>query len=186
MKIKRSHVAGLVLSASAFIGLIAHEGYTDEAVIPVKGDRPTIGFGSTFKEDGTPVKMGDTITPQKAAARSLAHIQKDESKLKQCVTAPLSQTEYDLLINFSYQYGADATCRSSIVKMVNAGNYTASCEAYKEYRFVRAAAGEIIGNGIVLGKDGVLRYDCSTPNNRRCIGVWSRSKERYNTCIGAQ
>ena len=45
MKIKRSHVAGLALSASALVGLIAREGYTDKAVIPVKGDRPTVGFG---------------------------------------------------------------------------------------------------------------------------------------------
>ena len=186
MTIKRSHVTGLALSASALVGLVVHEGYTDKAVIPVTGDRPTVGFGSTFKEDGTPVKMGETITPQKAIARSLAHIQKDEGKLKKCVTAPLSQIEYDTLINFSYQYGADATCRSSIVKFANAGNYIASCEAYKEYRFVKAATGERIGNGIVLGKDGVLRYDCSTPGNRRCIGVWNRSKERYNTCISAQ
>lgn len=186
MAIKRSHVAGLALSASALVGLIAHEGYTDKAVVPVKGDRPTVGFGSTFKEDGTAVKMGDTITPQKAVARSLIHIQKDENKLRQCVTAPLSQIEYDLMVNFAYQYGSNTLCASSIVKQANAGNYKASCEAYKEYRFVKAAAGEKVGNGVVLRPDGVLRYDCSTPNNKRCIGVWNRSLDRYNTCMAAQ
>ena len=167
MKLKRSHVAGLALSASALVGLIAHEGYTDKAVIPVKGDRPTVGFGSTFKEDGAPVKMGDTITPQKAVARSLAHIQKDESKLKQCVTAPLLQAEYDLMVDFAYQYGTGALCKSPMVKAANAGDYAASCEGYKEYRFVAG-------------------YDCSTPGNKRCAGVWNRSLERYNTCMEAQ
>lgn len=167
MAIKRSHVAGLALSASALVGLIAHEGYTDKAVVPVKGDRPTVGFGSTFKEDGTPVKMGDTITPQKAVARSLAHIQKDESKLKQCVTAPLSQAEYDLMVDFAYQYGTAALCASTIVKQANSGNYVESCKSYLLYKKVAG-------------------YDCSTPGNKRCPGVWTRSQERYNTCMAAQ
>jgi len=167
MTIKRSHVAGLALSASALVGLIAHEGYTDKAVVPVKGDRPTVGFGSTFKEDGTPVKMGDTITPQKAIARTLAHIQKDESKLKQCVTAPLSQAEYDLMIDFAYQYGTGTLCQSAIVKSANAGDYLASCKGYLLYKKVAG-------------------YDCSTPGNRRCPGVWTRSQERYKTCMAAQ
>jgi len=167
MKIKRSHVAGLALSASALVGLIAREGYTDKAVIPVKGDRPTVGFGSTFKEDGAPVKMGDTITPQKAVARSLAHIQKDESKLKQCVTATLSQAEYDLMVDFAYQYGTVALCKSAIVKSANDGDYVKSCEGYLLYKKVAG-------------------YDCSTPNNKRCLGVWTRSQERYKTCMAAQ
>lgn len=167
MTIKRSRVAGLALSASALVGLIAHEGYTDKAVIPVKGDRPTVGFGSTFKEDGTAVKMGDAITPQKAIARTLNHVQKDEAGLKSCVTAPLSQAEYDLMVNFSYQYGVPTLCSSSIVKQVNAGNYAASCEGYLLYKKVAG-------------------YDCSTPGNKRCPGVWARSQERYKTCMAAQ
>ncbi len=40
----RRTVAGLTLSAAALVGIVLHEGYTDRAVIPVKGDVPTIGF----------------------------------------------------------------------------------------------------------------------------------------------
>ncbi|MBD3814505.1 MAG: lysozyme, partial [Betaproteobacteria bacterium] len=43
----RRTVAGLTLSAAALVGIVLHEGYTDRAVIPVKGDVPTIGFGTT-------------------------------------------------------------------------------------------------------------------------------------------
>ena len=39
----RRTVAGLTLSAAALVGIVLHEGYTDRAVIPVKGDVPTIG-----------------------------------------------------------------------------------------------------------------------------------------------
>ena len=34
------------------------EDYTDRAVIPTKGDVPTVGFGSTRHEDGSRVQMG--------------------------------------------------------------------------------------------------------------------------------
>ncbi|WP_297832981.1 hypothetical protein [Thermomonas sp.] len=56
-------MAALTLSAAALVGIVLHEGYTDRAVIPVKGDVPTIGFGTT-----TDVKIGDTTTPPKALA----------------------------------------------------------------------------------------------------------------------
>ena len=52
---QRKTVAALTLSAAALVGIVLHEGYTDRAVIPVKGDVPTIGFGTT-----TGVKLGDT------------------------------------------------------------------------------------------------------------------------------
>jgi len=44
---QRRTVAALTLSAAALVGIVLHEGYTDRAVIPVKGDVPTIGFGTT-------------------------------------------------------------------------------------------------------------------------------------------
>lgn len=186
----RNAIAALSVSATAFAALVGHEGYTDRAVIPVQGDRPTVGFGSTFREDGSPVQMGDTITPQKAIARSLAHIQKDESGIKSCITAPLSQEEYDIAVSFAYQYGAGTFCNSAMAREANAGRYAQSCEAYKEFRLVRAATGERPGPGFVMGKDSILRYDCSTlvngMPNKRCWGVWTRSQERYSKCMAAQ
>lgn len=165
--IKRLSVAALSLSAAALVGIAIHEGYTDEAIIPTRNDRPTVGFGSTFREDGSPVQMGDRITPPKALARTLAHIQKDEVGVKRCVTAPLHQVEYDLMVDFAYQYGVKTLCKSSMVKHANAGDYRASCEAYTLYRF---AAG----------------YDCSTPGNRICRGVWDRAVWRRDMCLSVQ
>lgn len=164
---QRWAAGALALSAAGFVGIIANEGYTDRAVVPVEGDRPTVGFGSTFREDGTPVQMGDTTTPPKAVARSLSHVQQSETGLKRCVTGPLTQGEYDILVDFSYQYGTAAACRSSMVRLTNAGDYAGACEAYLRYRFVAG-------------------YDCSTPGNRQCWGVWVRSKERRDRCMEEQ
>jgi lysozyme len=163
--IDRRAIATIAISASALVGIALHEGYSDRAIIPVENDRPTVGFGSTFREDGSAVQPGDTITPPKAIARTLAHIQKDETRIKQCVTAPLTQTEYDVMVDFAYQYGTRALCNSTIVREANAGNYEAACRGYLLYK--RAGG-----------------YDCSTPGNRRCPGVWTRSQARYMKCMG--
>ena len=72
----RTTVAALVLSAAGFAGLAINEGYTDRAIIPVPGDVPTVGLGSTIKEDGSRVQMGDTITPPKAIRLAVSHIAK--------------------------------------------------------------------------------------------------------------
>nr|WP_299146749.1 glycoside hydrolase family protein [uncultured Comamonas sp.] len=107
-------MAALTLSAAALVGIVLHEGYTDRAVIPVKGDVPTIGFGTT-----TGVKLGDTTTPPKALARALTDVQQFEGALKQCVTVPLAQHEYDALVSFSYNVGGRAFCQSTLVRKLS-------------------------------------------------------------------
>lgn len=166
MNPQRIVIAALSLSAAGFVGLVGHEGYTDRAVVPVKGDRPTVGFGSTFRDDGTPVQMGDTITAPQAVKRSFNHIAKDESRLKQCVKVPLTQYEYDTLVNHAYQYGSAATCASEVVRLTNLERYAEACQAYLNWK---RAAGR----------------DCSIRSND-CYGVWLRSQERVQKCMGPQ
>lgn len=165
---QRIGIASLAFSAFGLVGLAVKEGYSDKAIIPVKGDVPTIGFGSTFREDGSKVEMGDSITPQKALARTLLHVQKDENGLKQCVRSPLTQKEYDTLVDFSYQYGSYAACKSGVVRYINAGEYAKACGVYLEYKKVGPT-------------------DCSLPQNAHvCGGVWTRSKDRYAACMEEQ
>lgn len=162
----RLATAVLSLSAAGFGGVVAYENFTGSAVIPIPGDRPTYGFGGTFKADGSPVKMGDTITPPAAVRLAISHIAKDEVVLRKCVTAPMAQAEWDILVDFSYWYGAYGTCKTDVVKHINAGEYANACAAYLRYR--RAG-----------GKD------CSIKANR-CRGVWLRAQERNQKCLEAQ
>lgn len=166
MSKQRLSVAVLSLSAIGFAGISAYEHYTPGAVIPIPGDRPTYGLGSTVKEDGSPVKMTDTITVPKAIKLSISHIGKDEAVLRQCITNPMSQQEWDVLVDFSYWFGGYGTCKTDVVKYINQGKYYDSCAAYLKYR--RAA-----------GKD------CSIRENK-CRGVWLRAQERNVTCLAAQ
>lgn len=119
----RVKLAGLALSAAALVGIALHEGYSDTAIIPVAGDVPTIGFGTTGD-----VRLGDKITPPKALARALQDVQKYEGALKRCVTVPLHQYEYDAYISLSYNIGSGAFCSSTLVRKLNAGDYEGACK----------------------------------------------------------
>lgn len=118
----RSSLAALVLSAAGLVGIVQYEGYTDRAVIPVPGDVPTIGFGTTQG-----VKLGDKITPQKALFRALQDVSSFEGVIKKCVRVPLHQNEYDAYASLAYNIGGQAFCSSTLVKKLNQMDYQAAC-----------------------------------------------------------
>ncbi len=119
---QRVTIAALTLSAAGFLSIVLQEGYTDNAIIPVPGDVPTIGFGTT---DG--VKLGDKTTPPKALARALRDVHKFEGEIRQCVLVPLHQHEYDAYTSLAYNIGSAAFCNSTLVRKLNAGDYAGGC-----------------------------------------------------------
>lgn len=168
----RIAVAVLSLSAAALIGIATQESYTDTAVIPTKGDRPTYGFGSTQKEDGSPVRMGDRTDPVRALHTVQVHVSKEENRFRDSLPGvKLTQGEYDVYMDFVYQYGSGNWASSSMRRNLLAGNYRAACDALLQWK--RAGG-----------------YDCSTlvngKPNKRCWGVWERQLKRHAQCMGEQ
>jgi lysozyme len=145
-------IGALTLSASALVGIAVHEGYRGEAYIPVKGDKPTLGYGTT---DG--VKPGDTIEPVQALIRKLADVQRFEGALKQCVRVPLHQHEYDAFLSLAYNIGPGAFCGSTLVRRLNAGDYAGACAEILRWDRFR---GEPL-RGLTLRRQA---------ENRQCLG----------------
>ena len=164
----RIAVSLLTMSLAGFGAWKANEGFTDHAVIPTKGDVPTLGYGSTRYEDGAPVRMGDTITRPRAEvlARNL-NSQAEKEFAASLPGVKLYQEEFDLYMDFVGQYGMGTWRKGSPRRYLIDGNYVGACEALLLYRF---AAG----------------YDCSTPGNKRCPGVWTRQLERNAKCKAVQ
>ena len=166
----KTKVSVLLLAASAaFFTIVKNdEGYTAKPVIPVVGDRPTQGYGSTFKPNGTPVKMTDSAITRETADKWLrSDVSKREVIFKKALQGvKLSQTEYDIYLDFSYQYGTPTFANSSMLRNLKAGKYKVACDSLLKYKFV---AGR----------------DCSVRSNG-CYGVWTRQVERHKKCIGAQ
>jgi lysozyme len=113
----------LALSASALVGIAVHEGYKGEAYEPVKGDVPTIGFGTT---EG--VEMGDRITPERALVRLLQDANKFERAVKRCAPVPMYQYEFDAYVGLTYNIGEGAFCRSTMARLLKEQKYQEACE----------------------------------------------------------
>lgn len=163
----RIAIAALFLSASAFVGILQREGYTDTVVIPTKGDVPTLGFGTT---EG--VRMGDRTTPVKAVVRALADVSKYEGAIKRCVTVPLHPYEYDAYADFAYNIGPTAFCSSTVVKRLQVQDYVGACDAV------------LLFNKVSL--DDGSKFDCSTPGNKICAGLWTDRLRVHKICKGGQ
>lgn len=114
----RIAVGSLSLTAAGLISIATWEGFKDEAYIPVEGDVPTIGFGST---EG--VKLGDTISVPDALNRLEKDVRVAEDAVRSCVTVPLTQGEMDAYTSLAYNIGKKNFCGSTLVKKLNARDY---------------------------------------------------------------
>lgn len=120
--INRIHIAGLVLSAGALVGIAMHEGFAPNAYTPVPGDVPTIGFGTT---EG--VKLGDKITVERALVRLLKDASKFEMAVKRCAPVPMHPYEFDAYVSLTYNIGETAFCNSTLARRLNEGRYAEAC-----------------------------------------------------------
>ena len=134
-------VSALSLSAVGLVSLLGYEGYSSQAYIPVKGDVPTIGFGTT---EG--VKIGDTITPEKAVERAYRDIYKTETAIHKCVNVPLTQKEYDAYTSLAYNIGTSAFCKSTLVKRLNARDYDGACSEIKRWVYFKGKVNQGLVN----------------------------------------
>ncbi|HHP6397091.1 glycoside hydrolase family protein [Acinetobacter baumannii] len=143
----------------------AKEGYTAKPTIPVKGDRPTIGNGTTFYPDGRAVKMTDPAITRKQAFEYLKFTMNKDAKSfnKTLVNIPISQVEYDLYLDFTYQYGISAWSSSSMLRNLKVGKYKTACDSLLKWKFV-------------------AKRDCSIRSNG-CYGVWTRQLDRHQKCL---
>ena len=149
----RTLVASLTLSASALVGLAVHEGYRDTAYIPVKGDRPTLGFG-----DAQGVKPGDKTDPIRALIRLNYQADVFQQQMRQCIgDVPMYQHEWDAVISWAFNVGARAACGSTLVKKLQAFDYTGACQE-------------------------LLRWNRF--QGRELAGLTKRRQDEYRKCMG--
>jgi len=167
----RTPVITATVSAAFLIFLAAHEGYSPTVVTTAADPVPTGGFGSTKNELGKPLKVGEAMPPVRALVVLRAHVSRDEAAFKASLPGvKLTQGEYDLYMDFVYQYGIGRWNNSDMRAELLAGDYRAACNALLKYRY---------SNG----------RDCSDPvaggwgKSWGCKGVWTRQQERHQKCI---
>jgi lysozyme len=80
----------------------------------------TIGWGSTFYEDGSKVQMGDTITQERADRLFVILLDQFAAQVRPLIKQPLNDNQFGALLSFAYNAGVGALQRSTLLKLVNA------------------------------------------------------------------
>jgi lysozyme len=81
----------------------------------------TIGFGSTYYEDGTKVKLTDPpITEDRATKLLVALLVSFEKAVDSYMRDDITQHQFDALVAFAYNVGTNALKNSSLLRKVNA------------------------------------------------------------------
>lgn len=95
----------------------------------------TIGLGSTRYEDGTPVKPTDpAITIERARQIVAATLASEyEPAVNRYVTVPLTQCQYDALVDFAYNAGAQSLRTSTLLKKLNQGDYEGASREFGKW-----------------------------------------------------
>lgn len=88
----------------------------------------TIGYGSTRDEDGRPIKLGDTITRERADELLRHEVAATEREVERLVTVPLTQPQFDALVSFAFNVGTGALDASTLRRKLNAGDYAGAAD----------------------------------------------------------
>lgn len=116
----------LTLSAAGLVGIAGYEGFRDRAYRD-SVDVATIGYGTTRREDGSPVQLGDTITPERALMRLADEADAHAQAVVRCAPVPMHQREFDAFVSLTYNVGASAFCRSTAARKLREGDYAGAC-----------------------------------------------------------
>ena len=155
----RKRAGALVLSAAVLAAIAGYEGYKSAAYIPVPGDVPTIGHGTTRYEDGSAVQLGDRVTPERARFLLRHDASQFSRAVQRCAPVPMHQHEFDAFTSLAYNIGEGAFCRSTLARKLAAGDYAGACRE-------------------------ILKWDRFQGQPLR--GLTMRRQAEYQLCIGAK
>lgn len=91
----------------------------------------TIGYGQTGYYYGSKICKGMTTTKEKAHAWLRDHsIKTYEACVDDAVKVSLGQNQFDALVSFTYNIGCAAFRKSTVLKKLNAGDYSGAADAF--------------------------------------------------------
>ena len=81
---------------------------------------PTIGYGSTYYENGIRVQMSDAPITGARAEVLLKHVaDRFALKVANLLKKPVTQNQFNALVSFAFNVGSGALASSTLLKLVN-------------------------------------------------------------------
>lgn len=115
--------AVILLASAAMVGTIRKdEGREYQPYRDIVGVA-TVCDGIT----GPDVIPGKTYTDAECNALTIKHVEKHGSQLLDCIHVRITQGMYEGLAGWAYNVGVGAACKSTAIKLINAGQYEAGC-----------------------------------------------------------
>lgn len=105
-------------------------------------NKETIGYGNTFYEDGSAVKLGDRITQERAESLFVLISDSFAAKVKPLVTSAVSENQFGALVSFAYNCGIANLKSSTLLRKVNANPNDATIRT--EFEKWNKAAGKVL------------------------------------------
>lgn len=88
----------------------------------------TVGYGHTQG-----VYAGQTITLEQAEDFLIADVLWAQRVVNIFVTVPLLQAEFDALVDFTFNLGSGNFLKSTLLKLLNQGNYSAAANEFERW-----------------------------------------------------
>ena len=105
------------------------EGFSSVAYL-CSAKKATIGYGNTFWEDGTPVKIGDQISKERAETL-LKHVVDNFSVAVEVdIKIEVTQNQFDALVSLAYNIGLGAFKNSTLLRQLNCGNFVGASQEF--------------------------------------------------------
>lgn len=100
------------------------EGFSSHTYKDVNGF-PTIGYGNRLLKTEV---FPDGIDEQRATAMLVEDVRTAEQAVARLVKVPLSQGQFDALVDFCFNLGAGQLASSTLLKILNSGRYDDAAE----------------------------------------------------------
>ena len=100
------------------------EGFRPIVYVDVNG-YPTIGYGHKLVHSES---FPDGIDEPTAAQILLSDVQTAERAVAQLVKVPLTQGQFDALVDFTFNLGYGRMASSTLLRVLNCGNYSGAAE----------------------------------------------------------
>lgn len=154
--IRRRGIAGITAVSIASVAAFTApwEGLRTSAYIDLVGV-PTVCYGETQG-----VKLGDTYTPEQCRAMLEPRIAEFRDQLGKCITAEVPEGMAIAFVDWAYNIGTGAACRSTLARKANAGDLFGAC-------------------------DELLKWDKGRINGKlqRIRGLTNRRKAEHDLCV---
>jgi lysozyme len=110
---------------------------------------PTIGYGSTYYEDGTRVKMSDPSISKKRAEILFTYVLSETIiNIKRYLKVKLTSNQFSAIVSLVYNIGIGNFSTSTLLRLLNKGNFSGAADQFLVWNKARVNGKLKVLNGL--------------------------------------